>query len=175
MEIPKPQYDQVCVTINTDASFCPIKKVGSYAFIIRSNKFNLRRSGILKANVSNSSEAERMAILNAMHCLTKVNISSKLLVINTDSEITIRHYNRNKELGSSKIKRIIKRREKPSLGFNLVLAKRRLQRLGKIKEFSLRHVKAHSGVGDARSYNNRWCDKQAKMRLEQARNNFSKG
>lgn len=28
-----------------------------------------------------------------------------------------------------------------------------------------RHVKAHSGVDDKRSYVNEWCDKEAKRRL----------
>jgi len=36
---------------------------------------------------------------------------------------------------------------------------------------TLRHVKAHTKVSDARSFVNRWCDKQAKKQLRESRKN----
>src|SRR5690554_1870512 len=77
------------VTINTDASYHPIHKVGAYAFWIVSNQGRIMKSGPLR-EARNSCDAEAKCIANALHTLLKSDwVGVTRVLINTDSKNTI--------------------------------------------------------------------------------------
>lgn len=99
------------ITINTDASWHPEYKVGGYAFWIVCDKFKITKSGNFKTNPKSSTDAEIMAIGNAIATLLKVNenIECNLLVINTDSTQAIARIKSggiNKECPAKQVKSI---------------------------------------------------------------------
>lgn len=161
-QLPPPNVVK-CITINTDASFHHGFKVSGYAYYIKSDLFTFTGGGNFnKMKPKNSEEAEIMAIGNALHRLLKMeNLPlSKWLVVNSDSMF-----------GMNKI-----RKASTPLG---VMVSDMFIELGKrlhCKHSELRHVKSHSGVNDARSWVNEFCDKEAKkyMKLEARRIKRSK-
>jgi ribonuclease HI len=142
------------ITINTDASWHPEYKVGGYAFWIVCDKFKITKSGKFKTNPKSSTEAEIMAIGNAIHALLSINepLECSLLVINTDS------------------KQAISRIKSGVCEYGKMVRSIHLKLLSKInaRKNKFRHVKAHSGKDDSRSFVNEWCDTEAKkwMRLQ---------
>lgn len=136
-----------CITINTDASFHPIKKTSGYAFYIVCNLFKIQKGGHFKTEVPNILIAETKTIGNALSTVLaqKELPKTKLIVVNTDCQFAINLItNSNKKL-ARKIRKIIRGLEK---------------KLDCRVEF--RHVKSHSGVNDSRSWVNEWCDREAK-------------
>lgn len=148
------------ITINTDASFCPITKSGGWAFYIVCDSFKIKKSGNFKALCTDSLDAELRCIGNAITELLSLKEFPKLsyLYCNTDCKNAIRIINtRETELGE-----IIKANWDSlasALGVNT-------------KKF--RHVKAHSSVNDARSFVNEWCDKEAKKFMRSQREQIKK-
>lgn len=142
-----------CITINTDASFHPEHKVGGYAFYIVCDLFKIQKGGMFKVQPKTAEEAEIMCIGNAIATLLaqKQLPAAKWLIINSDCRY-----------GMTRIKH---RETKLSKEVN-VLWQKLINRLGSTKN-RMRHVKAHSGIADARSWVNEWCDSEAKkwMRL----------
>lgn len=141
------------VTITTDISL--IGNDCAYAFWISTELGPIKRSGILKQRTNNTALAELMCIANAVHFFVKTGIKTKRLIINTDSKASIIYVRardfrsmRNKQMGQ--IAELIN-----STVF------------GRYDEITFRHVKAHVGTRDARSYVNDWCDKEAKRVLKQ--------
>lgn len=134
------------LTINTDASFFPNEKVGGYAFYIVCDFFKIKKSGVLK-NPINSGEAERQSIANALYTLVygceKFEVDS--IILNTDFKAII--------------KEVKNPRDTVVLITNLI---EKLKKKTKATNFEIRHVKAHSGISDARSFVNEWCDREAK-------------
>jgi ribonuclease HI len=142
-----------CITINTDASFHPTHKVGGYAFYIVCDNFKIQKGGSFKINPKNSTEAEMMCMVNALHTLIVQPTlpKTKLIVINSDCLFAFDK---------------IKRRSDHKLG-KMIAEKLRTLRIltsyrGVMPEYNLRHVKAHSDNPDARSWVNNWCDQEAK-------------
>lgn len=76
------------ITIHTDASFCPHKKVGGYAFWIASDLGRIKYSNRFKGTLSNSSEAEMRCIINALNCIS--NIPTDKIVVYTDCTTAIK-------------------------------------------------------------------------------------
>lgn len=145
------------ITINTDASFCPNKKVGGYAFYIKCDDFKITKSGIIR-EVHGSSDAELKAIGNAIHTLLhcKDLPSFAWIIVNTDSMVAMKWLKVKKDSGHKStelVKNLIKRLER---------------RIGGTK-IEFRHVKAHSGKADARSWVNEWCDREAKIYMRSQR------
>lgn len=145
-----------CITINTDASFHPIHKVGGYAFYIVCDLFKIQKGGKFKKHPKTPQEAEIMCIGNAIATLLaqKELPKAEWLIINGDCKF-----------GMDKIKR---EEDKLSKQVNQ-LRQKLIARLGSSKN-KFRHVKAHNGTPDARSWVNDWCDKEAKkwMRISLA-------
>lgn len=150
------------VTINTDASFSATHKRGSFAFWIVCNNFKILKSGLLKAKVSRPEQAEFKAIINAFYVLFNEDCSAiTKIIVNTDCLNVIHLLTGNKEA--------IQRYRLGSWGRDLVSKYNSVK--GKTKHTAsipveFRHVRSHTGIGDARSYVNEWCDKEAKLKLK---------
>lgn len=142
------------VTINTDASFHKDSKAGGFAFWIVSNNFKIQKCGFFEEKCRNPTDAETKAIINAIYCVLKQEEGITRIIFNTDS-LNSKHILTNDR---DKIQR-----------YNLFFGKKLRRRFNKIiKEYNgnfeheFRHVKAHSGKNDSRSYVNEWCDRHAK-------------
>lgn len=145
-----------CVTINTDASFFPIEKIGGYAFYIRYGDTIIRQGGSFHAPCNCSNEAEIMAIGNAFAKILSLRPIPKtfLVVVNTDSLTAIRRIKNPKTALQKKVRS---------------LKDKMLHKMGK-SDIVFRHVKAHSNKDDARSHVNAWCDKEAKKHAKLKKN-----
>ena len=108
---------------------------------------------MFKNSPNTPEEAEMMCIGNALATLLaqKELPECDVLIINSDC------------IGG--MKKILGR----STELSIKIGKIYDQILAKLKAKGLfRHVKAHSGVQDARSYVNEWCDREAKIYMRQA-------
>lgn len=149
------------VTINTDASFSRKYKVGSYAFWIKCNEFDIKKSGILRKKISRAENAEFRCIINALHNLftqkTKDRIG--LIVINTDCMNVIHLINDDKLA--------MRKYDLGSWGRHMVLTYNLLRSKHKHLKtrIEFRHVKAHKEIEEGREFMNDWCDKEAKKQL----------
>ncbi len=141
-----------CITINTDASFHPEKKVGGYAFYIICDLFKIQKSGRFKKNPKNPEEAEMMCMANALHTLLhqKELPLTKIIVINSDCLNSFHKIGLKKEGIGKMIAKILKEVRQKTSENNI------------LPNYDFRHVKAHNGTPDARSWVNNWCDKEAK-------------
>lgn len=154
----KTPVQLTCITINTDASFHPIHKVGGYAFYIVCDLFRIQKGGMFKMQPRTAEEAEIMCIGNAISTLLaqKELPKARWLVINNDCKF-----------GMNKI-----RRQETELAKKVNTMRQKLiYQLGS-GENSMRHVKAHSGKGDSRSWVNEWCDKEAKKYMRKSVENI---
>lgn len=143
------------LTINTDASFCPDTKAGGYAFYIRGDDFKLTKAGSFKYKVKNPTDAEAKCIINALHTLSIQSLPQvDVIVINTDSKTCIDHMS---GLQPSKL-----------YGRGKALA-HRIKNKCRAEEVKFKHVKAHTGKNDSRSWVNEWCDQQAKVWMRKKR------
>ena len=146
------------VTINTDASFHPKLKYGAYAFWAICNDFKITKSGVFKRKCISSDDAEARCIINALKVILLAHKGITKIIINTDSLNAIALITNDKE------------RIRKYIGKNLVMWKHIRSGYhetikGRKVKIEFRHVKAHSGIADARSYVNEWCDIEAKRQL----------
>jgi len=144
------------VTINTDASFHTRLKIGGYAFWAVSNDFKITKSGVFRKKCQTSDDAESKCIINALTVILKAHNSITKIIINTDSLNSIAYLTRDiKHIQRYRLSHSKMRQFKQCLT---------MLPIGKIK-IEYRHVKAHSGVDDARSFVNEWCDTEAKKMM----------
>lgn len=147
------------ITINTDAS---VKDgFAGYAFWIVCDSGKIQKAGKLKNKVHGSTDAETMCIANAIHTLkhSKFNGISKIIV-NTDSQHSIDLLsNKTRCRTNTEMFNIVEECRYNMMELCLKLG-RSIRDVDSIFEF--RHVKAHNGKKDARSFVNDWCDKEAK-------------
>jgi len=147
------------VTINTDASFHPSLKWGAYAFWAISNDFKITKSGVFRKKCTNPDDAESKCILNALTVVLKAHKGLTKIIINTDSLNAIAYLTNDR----THIKRYGLIGNKAT-EFNRLFI---LLRKSYVKiPIEFRHVKAHSGINDKRSYVNEWCDWEAKKQLK---------
>ena len=149
------------ITINTDASFNYEKKVGGYAFWIRSNHFTIKKSDSFNRDPKDSLEAEIMAIGNAIYTLINLPTLPHIdnIVINCDCIPAIQNIrlNSNNKIG------------KETAQYLETLKHKIRDITGRSPETIFKHVKGHQkGKLDKRSYVNCWCDEESrnKMRLK---------
>lgn len=151
-----------CITVNTDASFHPQHKIGGYAFYIVCDLFKIQKGGMFKNNPKTPMEAEMMCMANALFTLLsqKELPSTKWIVINSDCLFSFSRIGRKSQddIGKKVAEMLRKVRIQTSYN-NLIMPK-----------FEFRHVKAHNGTNDARSFVNDWCDKEAKKWMRKAVN-----
>lgn len=153
------------VTINTDASFHPSLKYGAYAFWAICDDFKITKSGVFRKKCINPDDAEAKCIINALTVVLLAHKGISKIIINTDSLNAIA-YLTNDRTHIRKYGLITNK----GTEFNRLF-------YGIIKKTSIefRHVKAHSGVNDKRSYVNEWCDSEAKKQLRKTiKNNLIK-
>ena len=152
------------VTINTDASFHPQLKYGAYAFWAVCNDFKITKSGVFKKKCINPDDAEAKCILNALTVILKSHKGISKIIINTDSLNAIAYLTNNRN--HIRKYRLIgnKGTEFNRLFFSLI----------KKTVIEFRHVKAHSGIDDKRSYVNEWCDAEAKRNMWKKINSLTK-
>ena len=144
------------VTINTDASFHPQLKYGAYAFWAICNDFKITKSGVFRKKCINPDDAETKCILNALTVILKAHKGISKIIVNTDSLNAIAYLTNDKA-------HIFKYRLVKNKGIEFREILRKLPAKNITIEY--RHCKAHSGVKDARSFVNEWCDSEAKRQL----------
>jgi ribonuclease HI len=144
------------VTINTDASFHPSLKYGAYAFWAICDDFKITKSGVFRKKCQTPDDAEAKCIINALTVILKAHKGISKIIINTDSLNAIAYLTKDKN-------HILKYRlSMPKMRqFQQCLTLLPIRKI----EIEYRHVKAHSGVNDKRSYVNEWCDSEAKKQL----------
>lgn len=152
------------VTINTDASFDWDLKIGAFAYWIRCDTGKLFSRGPFKCTVADSSEAEFMAVVKAIHRLANSKWKNiEKIIINTDCLVIIKYM---KEREGERSKSKLNKRLMPVLDIYKSLIN--VERL-KHADIEFRHVKAHVKTDDARTWANAWCDKSAKLSLNEMR------
>lgn len=145
------------VTINTDAGFYPIDKIGSYAYWIKGDGLFLSGSGVFKGKCDNSTEAEIKSIINAIHILDASGFTNiKKLIINRDN-IHARSSQKGNEL-------------QRKLSIKISQLRKKCNYKGRYPFFEFRHVKAHSHTKEPRNWVNDWCDKRCKEELKKYKN-----
>lgn len=146
------------VTINTDASFNHVYKVGGYAYWIVYNGKRVKRGGLLK-ECQNATEAEVKAIANALYKLTLLKWPEVFfIVVNTDCTPAV-------DLITGKSKTEVQGTNDAIAAIHNYISKLRIGNnvnKSSTEYVQYRHVKAHTKVKDKRSYVNDWCDKVAK-------------
>ncbi|MES2395629.1 MAG: RNase H family protein [Bacteroidota bacterium] len=143
------------VTINTDASWSPKNKVGTFAFWVVSNQGKIAKAGLLKGEIRTPDHAELSCIANAIHCLMVQKWGITKIIINTDSLNSIHILNDDKKL--------MKWYGLKDHRFQ-VIRKVILQKLNGVK-FECRHIKSHQNTATPRAWVNEWCDQEAKKQL----------
>lgn len=139
------------VTINTDASFYPLQKIGGYAIWIASNKGRVKHAAGFKDTLHGPHDAEFKAIINALHLLKKQNWTITEIYINTDSQTVI---DTVENKGTFK--------KLPQYGKDNYQAYLSIIKELGVKDVSLRHVKGHLHTKTARHWVNDWLDTEAK-------------
>lgn len=142
------------VTINTDAGFYPIEKIGSYAYWIKADGLFLKGSGVFKDACKSPLEAEFRAIINAIHILdTSGYIGITKIVFNRDNIYTGAKKKGNfyEQMLADKIRKLRKK-----CNYN-----------DPEPFYEFRHVKAHTRITAARFYVNSWCDQECKKQLRE--------
>ena len=141
------------VTINTDAS-C-INGFGGYAFWIVCDAGKIQRAGKIKSKVKGSQQAEMMCIANALYTLKHSRFKSiTKIIINTDSQPCIQALKGFKSSFDGAIECLFTMME--------ICVSHGLTLRDNYKMFEFRHVKAHTGKKDKRSFVNEWCDKESR-------------
>jgi ribonuclease HI len=144
------------VTINTDASFHPILKYGAYAFWAICNDFKITKSGVFRKKCQTPDDAEAKCIINALTVILKSHKGISKIIINTDSLNAIAYLTKDTFHISKYGLSLSKMRQFQQCLTILPINKTKIE---------YRHVKAHSGINDTRSYVNEWCDYEAKKQL----------
>lgn len=141
----------VVYTINSDASYSHKYKRGAWAYWIKNDDLNIKKSGMFEQRLHSSFVAELLAFEKAFREIDKLvdpaHRGAVIIYVNTDSQFVIHTLD-----GTAKIKSARNRA--------LVHSIRHAT-----KEYKVipRHVKAHTeDLTEARSWINDWCDKAAK-------------
>jgi len=139
------------VTINTDASFYPMQKIGGYAIWIASNKGRVKLAAGFKNVLETQHDAEFKAIINALHLLKRQRWEITEIYINTDSQTVIQMVETKATF-----------KKLPQYGKdNYQSYLKIIEELG-VKHVSFRHVKSHLHTNTARHWVNDWLDTEAK-------------
>ncbi len=147
-------------TINTDASYHSDYKIGAFAFWSISDQFKITKAGYFKQECKNPHEAEMKCIINAIAVTLSANKNIRRIVFNTDSMNSIHVFTNDR----ANIRRYGLQWAAPlRRQFNKYL--KNYDRGRNRLKIEFRHVKAHTGNDDKRSYVNEWCDTQAKYYL----------
>jgi len=147
------------ITLFTDASHCARTRVGAYAVWSKADGRTIRRAGVLRERVPDSSVAEAQALVNGL-CFAlaawKPPMDSKIIA-QTDCMIAI--WALTGQLRKPKsVARYASIKAEYETRFALA---------GIAVEF--RHVSAHKGVVTPRNAVNTWCDRECRRLMRIAR------
>lgn len=137
-------------TIITDASFCPQTKAHGWAcWISLDGGKKVRRSGSFLKNPVTSNEAELWAAVNGL--VIAYAEGARTILLQTDCLGVVQSMGKEEVFQANWAHRF------PGASI------------------SLRHVKGHTDNPDARSWVNRWCDRQARVHMRAMRSTLRKG
>ena len=167
MEVPKglliKSVRQVpTITICTDASYDPELKIGAWACYIRSDDKIIKLGKVIKQDVSNSTEAERVGVANALWLAGQaLDISKHRLILYCDNLAALNPVRPSTKTGAKR------QAAKQQLEFYQQNIEPYLQ---KALTYDARHVKGHLERTarhrmKTRHHLNDWCDKEAKKLL----------
>ena len=151
-------------TIYSDVSYCNESNIAVYAFYAKSSEGVLKNHGECKGTISDATAGEMYAIHEALKQCQVEWPHLEGFFVNTDSQTSC-HL-----LWPDRIKK--------TDHFKLPQAqriKKYIQEICPEKEapdkpwLRVKHVKAHTGNKDVRSYLNRYCDKKAIKKLRELR------
>jgi ribonuclease HI len=147
------------ITLFTDASHCAKTHVAAYAVWAKMDGRTVRRAGVLKEPVRDSSVAEAQALVNGLcFALTALKPGADSRIIaQTDCLAAIAALTGQL------------RKQKSMARFAPVIAayQTRIAATGIMVEF--RHVAAHKGVSTPRNAVNTWCDTECRKLMRLAR------
>lgn len=148
------------VTINTDASFYPIDKVGGFAYWIVYAGIRTKHYGPFKGKIDQPVEAELKAIANALSHVRKLMPDHvTMIIINTDCSYGIDIVEGRRQSNSKAVKITAAMIQK-------YLSYWRIQH--KVTH-EFRYVKAHTDGATPRLFVNNWCDQHAKAGAAEAK------
>jgi hypothetical protein len=147
------------ITLFTDASHCARTHVGAYAVWAKADGRTIRRAGVLREHVPDSSVAETQALVNGL-CFALAALSpppASKIIAQTDCLLAI--WALSGQL----------RKPKSVARYALIKAEyeTRFASAGIAVEF--RHVSAHKGVVTPRNAVNTWCDRECRRLMRLAR------
>jgi ribonuclease HI len=147
------------ITLFTDASHCARTHIAAYAIWAKAGGYTVRRAGVLKQPVPDSSVAEAQAMVNGL-CFAlaalKPSRGSKIIA-QTDCLVAITALT-----GKLRKRKSVARYEPITSAYET-----RIVPSGIDVEF--RHVSAHKGVVTPRNAVNTWCDKECRRLMRLAR------
>jgi hypothetical protein len=147
------------ITLFTDASHCSRTHVAAYAVWAKADGRTVRRAGVLKEPVPDSSMAEAQAIVNGL-CFALAALSpppDSKIIAQSDCQSAIAALT-----GTLRKQRSVARYAQVKIAFET-----RVASTGITVEF--RHVSAHKGVVTPRNAVNTWCDKECRKLMRLAR------
>ena len=149
------------ITLFSDASLCPHTRKGGWAGWLKSEGKTVRGGGAFKRPLNDTSIAEAMAVVNALHLGRRKGLISpgSTVLVQTDNDSI-----------ASVLEGTAKRRitataavvEEVAHAFHAVVTHLQIT-------IRWRHVKAHRGTVDRRSAVNDYCDEQAREHMRRAR------
>lgn len=159
----------VFVTVNTDAGYSYKYRVGTYAYWIKGTGHHLHGSGVFKEKHKGLPhkgpyEMEVKAIINALAAIRKTDHPPIIGFIFNRDNIWAKSGRRGDKLQRLLYNeiRLFRKDAERRLGAKTFAMLTRRQ-----KEYAqFRHVKAHNGTEDKRSWVNDWCDRQCKMQFQ---------
>jgi hypothetical protein len=153
------------ITLFTDASHCAATHIAAYAAWAKADGRTVRRAGLLKEPVPDSSVAEAQALVNGL-CFVLAALrpaSDSKIIAQTDCLTAIAALT-----GQLRKPKSVARYAPITAAYQA-----RIAPTGIMVEF--RHVSAHRGVVTPRNAVNTWCDNECRKLMRLARNSVSPG
>lgn len=159
------------ITVCSDASFSSEHNLGTWACYIRTPDRTIKQGGIIREPCTDSTNAERQGLANALWLLDRqIDVSKYKLVVYCDNVAALRRRSLRKTPAS--------RVYQEAAAYNRWFAEHIESVLFKASEYSTRHVKSHVkrsrwSSNSSRNYMNDWCDRRAlKLLREHIENNL---
>ena len=148
----------ISATVITDASFCHETRAAGWAAHVQVDTMSgpVRMSAAFRDTPANSAEAELLAAVNGLWLATQRGAEQFLLQTDCLAVVTIVNGRSRKGLLRFRFAAACE-----AVGIDPMIV-------------TARHVRGHSGVLDARSHVNRWCDRHAKTAMRHQRKQFIK-
>jgi len=168
------------VTLFSDASMCPERKIGGWAAWLKSDRGSLKGGARFMVRVGDSSMAEAMAVVNGLTVGLKEGVIRPMdtVLVQTDNDAVMgvlegtvrrslaRELKRRRGRSRSQVERDVDERNHEIAivadAFSAILSDN-----GVVVRW--RHVKGHRGKQDRRSAVNSFCDRTARAHMRGAR------